>query len=55
MLGGMAMNLLLTEAQAATGAVVSPVVWILYFAALIGIFIFFSIVHRRRNRRIELH
>ena len=40
MLGGMAMNLLLTEAQAATGAVVSPVVWILYFAALIGIFYF---------------
>ena len=42
MLGGMAMNLLLTEAQAATGAVVSPVVWILYFAALIGIFYFFG-------------
>ena len=40
MLGGMAMNLLLTEAQAATGAVVSPLVWILYFAALIGIFYF---------------
>ena len=42
MLGGMAMNLLLTEAEAtaAAEAVVSPIVWVVYFAVLIGIFYF---------------
>lgn len=36
------MNLLLTqaEADAAAQAVVSPIVWIIYFAVLIGIFYF---------------
>ena len=36
------MNLLLTDAEAAAaaGAVASPIVWIVYFAVLIGIFYF---------------
>ena len=36
------MNLLLTEAEAtaAAEAVVSPIVWVVYFAVLIGIFYF---------------
>lgn len=42
MLGGTAMNLLLSEAEAAATAeaVASPIIWIIYFAVLIGIFYF---------------
>lgn len=60
LLGGTAMNLLMTvtdaQAAAAGEAVVSPIVWILYFGVLIGIFyfLFYRPQKKEQKRRTAL-